>query len=782
MPVTTTYPGVYIEEVPSGVRTITGVATSVTAFVGYAPRGPADEARQVFNFAQFERLYGGLHRDSPLSYAVQHFFQNGGAEAWIVRVASGAAAASIGLLNRIGAAIPVLTVNAASEGVWGNNIRLDVDYDTTNPASLFNLRVVELVEQNGFRVAGRAETHRNLSMNDHHPNYAVNVINNASELISVTRPDISALDSDLRRAASTSGELTSADLAGLDSANHSRLAVFLDGQGPFEFDLFSLGLAITGVLADDLNSIASHIQNIVQGSGIAAIAGHFECTSTGTRLTAGYAAGAYSPGTDREHSVIRFSNASFSDAAAILKLGVNNGGREEHGTADIRPVMTGTAGERPEELDFSTLAASAEMNVTIHIPGLPSDDPHTLDLWADASELPNSMEELRSAVAAALHELDAEALHRATVTLVDNRLRVVAGGDNPNLHLEFEIVGGDTTAETIGLASTLPGVEQNVARYALGVGSSAQAQTGAVPGNDGSYPTDVNDFIGARSAKTGIYALEDVDLFNILCLPEVTDPAAMSAATVYAEERRAFLLMDFPDTTRTLDEARDWLAANATLRHKNAAIYFPRLMAPDPLENNRLRMFPTCGAVAGLYSRTDMERGVWKAPAGIDAVLRGVQQLDYVLSDAENGALNPLGINCLRAFPVYGNVCWGARTLVGSDQHASEWKYIPIRRLALYIEESLYRGTQWVVFEPNDEPLWSQIRLNVGAFMHNLFRQGAFQGTKPRDAYFVKCDHETTLQNDIDRGIVNILVGFAPLKPAEFVIIKITQMAGQIMT
>ena len=150
------------------------------------------------------------------------------------------------------------------------------------------------------------------------------------------------------------------------------------------------------------------------------------------------------------------------------------------------------------------------------------------------------------------------------------------------------------------------------------------------------------------------------------------------------------------------------------------------------------------------------------------------------LTYLENGLLNPLGINCLRAFPAAGRVVWGSRTLKGNDNLGSEWKYIPVRRTALYIEESLYRDTQWVVFEPNDEPLWAQIRLNVGAFMQNLFRQGAFQGQSPRDAYFVKCDKETTTQNDINLGIVNIVVGFAPLKPAEFVVIKLQQIAGQI--
>jgi hypothetical protein len=172
-----------------------------------------------------------------------------------------------------------------------------------------------------------------------------------------------------------------------------------------------------------------------------------------------------------------------------------------------------------------------------------------------------------------------------------------------------------------------------------------------------------------------------------------------------------------------------------------------------------------------------VQRGVWKAPAGTEASLINVQALDYVLTDLENGALNPLGINCLRTFPIYSNICWGARTLDGADQLASDWKYVPVRRLTLFLEESLYRGTKWVVFEPNDEPLWAQIRLNVGAFMQDLFRKGAFQGTTPKEAYLVKCDGDTTTQNDIDNGIVNIMVGFAPLKPAEFVILNIQQIA-----
>ncbi|HEX7956403.1 MAG TPA: phage tail sheath C-terminal domain-containing protein, partial [Pyrinomonadaceae bacterium] len=215
---------------------------------------------------------------------------------------------------------------------------------------------------------------------------------------------------------------------------------------------------------------------------------------------------------------------------------------------------------------------------------------------------------------------------------------------------------------------------------------------------------------------------------------------------------------------------------------KNAALYFPylRITDPDPAQGGRKIDMPPAGAVAGVYARTDVQRGVWKAPAGTDASLAGVPELSLKLTDLENGRLNPIGVNCLRSFPIIGRVVWGARTLRGADVLADDWKYVPVRRLALFIEESLYRGTQWVVFEPNDEPLWGQIRLSVGAFMQNLFRQGAFQGSSAKEAYFVKCDKDTTTQNHINLGIVNIHVGFAPLKPAEFVIIRIQQMAGQV--
>ncbi|MBX3238419.1 MAG: phage tail sheath family protein [Chitinophagaceae bacterium] len=310
-------------------------------------------------------------------------------------------------------------------------------------------------------------------------------------------------------------------------------------------------------------------------------------------------------------------------------------------------------------------------------------------------------------------------------------------------------------------------------------------------GSDG-QPLTATEYIGNEDEKTGIYALRKADLFNLLSVPPPergtdTQPEVYAKAVEVCVENRAMLLVDPPlawgsTVSGAVSNPQNNLSALliSGTSARNAALYYPLIRKADPLRDNQIDTFVPSGAIAGIMAKTDTNRGVWKAPAGNDAAFSGVSGLQVNLNDLENGQLNKLGINCLRSFPLTGRVVWGARTMRGADQLADEWKYISVRRTALFIEETLFRATQWVVFEPNDEPLWAQIRLNIGAFMHNLFRQGAFQGRTPREAYLVKCDKETTTQNDINAGIVNILVGFAPLKPAEFVIIKIQQLAGQI--
>ena len=520
MPVPLEYLGLYIEELPSGSRTITGVATSITAFLGRAPRGPVDDPVVVNSFADFERQFGGLWVDSPMSYAVRDFYRNGGTQAVVARVYNGGGAASTTASCNLASAAAAFTLQASSPGTWGDRLRARVDDDVADMAAgtLFNLTIRD-------DATGQIEVFRNVSIVADHPRRADLVVNNESSLADAPNPP--------------------------------------------------------------------------------------------------------------------------------------------------------DPGNLPTPHAAQTAAAP---------------------LWGD----------------------------NATNTKFD----ATAGDDG------IELAANDYTLNT-------------------------------------------------EATKSGLFALDKVDLFNLLCIPphgaNDVEPVLVGDAAAYCERRRAILIVDPPRAWTDKADAVAGVGAVGTSSN-HAALYFPRLLAPNPLRENQIEPFAPCGAIAGVIARTDAQRGVWKAPAGLDATIAGALALSVPLTDAENGELNPLGVNCLRAFPAAGRVVWGARTLQGADRLASEWKYLPVRRTALFIEESLFRGTQWVVFEPNAEPLWAQIRLNVGAFMNRLFRQGAFAGTTARDAYFVKCDRETTTQTDVNLGVVNIVVGFAPLQPAEFVVIQLQQMAGQVNT
>ena len=528
MPVRVSYPGVYIEEIPSGVRTITGVATSIAAFVGWAPKGPTDHAQRVLSWADYDRMFGGLNANSLLGYAVYHFFANGGQQAYIVRLVTtgGPTAGENGAAKEAKVTLDhKLTVTAKSPGEWAN----------------------------------------------------------AYAIVTKSRKD---------------------------GKNE-------DGKNALRFRLT--------------------VDNVeVDPKGI---------------------------------PVEVFENLSMkSDDARFVEVVLENE------SAFITAEVVGDETEPPSD---TKLVETAH-----HIGEIPS------------------------------------------------AAKLKSGGDGQVLDPK----------DPAFAKALLP-----------------EDQTG------------------------GVYLLDRIDLFNLLCIPGVTDPATLSTLEQFCRDRRAFLIADCVQDAKFDDLGEHGPDGSLTGDNAiNAAFYFPWIKAPDPLRENRPRDFPPCGFMAGLYARTDSNRGVWKAPAGTEASLTGVAGVTVPLTDKQNGVLNPLAVNCIRTFPIYGTVAWGARTLQGNDERGSEWKYVPVRRTALFLEESLYRASKWVVFEPNDEPLWAQIRLNVGAFMHNLFRQGAFQGKTPREAYFVKCDKETTTQNDINLGIVNIVVGFAPLKPAEFVIIKLQQMAGQI--
>jgi phage tail sheath protein FI len=293
------------------------------------------------------------------------------------------------------------------------------------------------------------------------------------------------------------------------------------------------------------------------------------------------------------------------------------------------------------------------------------------------------------------------------------------------------------------------------------------------------------DFVSVFAADS---SLDKVDIFNLLVMPGVTDTRATNAALAFCHDKRAFYIMDAPedvsaDGMGSLQLVEDYVKLPTVANSlPNAALYFPYLKTLDPISGDPLEL-PPSGYVAGVYARTDTNRGVWKAPAGLETSIVGTTGVveTGVMTDMRQGTVNEWGVNVLRSFPGAGTVIWGARTIVTHNTAQEQWRYIPVRRTALFIEQTLLRNLGWVVFEPNDEPLWTAIRVSVEDFMLSLFRQHAFQGTKsPSEAFFVKCDKSTTTATDIANGRVNILVGFRPLKPAEFVVIQITQLAGQV--
>ena len=815
-----TYPGVYIQEATSPVHPIAGVATSIAAFVGYTDKGIDNRAEHLFSFADFERLFGGLASDSELSYAVQQFFQNGGTEGYAVRVPKhGAQPASVSIVL-LSSSSNEWKFFALSSGSWADgNLLVDVDFngigevipgtmtisglvvtgtgthftlleagqwlafaqDTGSPHVLYQIASTPTSDTLLNLVSGPAIVGSTTAA-VYLDNQACNVtITNLADGTVESFPDVS-FDS-------TKTNFIQSILNDFDTG--SQLVNVLP---PASFDSPPPPPVPTGIVSKPM-LIGNVLNTICGGTAVATV------TVTGNLSTVTNFTGVAAPG----QSVI-FASDPTSTIYTVSSLDSST-----HTLTLTSPFIGNTT---PTVTTATVLKPFAHgdwyvsLSVQSPVPA-PAALPATVKIFSDGISVPpQSLSGFALLLQTALNNALSVALPGSSVQvsavnwwgapmirlygIIPNFPDAVFDFANPG-------VGLNDLASTLGLEALLV---QNVSHYALGTGNNfpigGPTEKVSTMGSDGSGPglnlPQTADLIGDPSLFTGIYALEKVDLFNLLLIPDATraltgnpntldpmvDPNAIYATAIaYCDKRRAFLLLDAPPNINTASAAIDWKTTLLTVNDPNGAAYFPRLRLPDPVNNYQLRTFAPCGVVAGLYARIDGSRGVWKAPAGTEATLSGVQTMVYKLTDTEQGAINPLGLNCARIFPVYGPIMWGARTLVGADAEANQWKYVPVRRVALYIEESLYRGTKWVVFEPNDEPLWASIRLNVGAFMDSLFRKQAFQGQTADEAYFVKCDSETTTQADIDLGIVNILVGFAPLKPAEFVVITISQMSGQ---
>ena len=647
---TYTYPGVYIEELPSAVHTISGVATSIGAFVGWAPKGPTNEAVLVQSFLDFQRQFGGLDSRSLLGYSVSQFFNNGGQQAYIVRLAQS----------------EITTAPAGG----------------TAPA------------------AGWAQV----------------AVTGGAVFFTAQNPGAWSSAYGVQVSASSGATFT---------------ASFV--YAPQGTPLVTLE-TVTGISVSSIGTAKSNYLNF---------------TVTGTP-TAAPANGLY-----------------------MLAGGVDGDGVKVPGataaTATIFVPGSTTAG-----FAFSAQNAGAWGN-TLAIGASPAP--------GDATNTRFSINVVTVSPAGTLAVV--ETFPNLSVSASDPSYVVTVVNADSN-YVTVKAVGTPTTALNSPFPpSTPPSAPFATPPFLTGGFDGVVLDPTADGSGGGLFMTALNS---DGSGTGGVHLLDTVSIFNLLCVPGESEATVISNLQKYCHDQRAFYIVDPPQTEtianlETLGPAGvDTTASSGNITGQysiNSAYYFPWIEAPDPLSGNRPRLFPPCGFVAGIYASTDATRGVWKAPAGIDASLTGALGLQYDLTDLQNGSLNTQAINCLREFRVYGDVVWGARTLQGNDQAGSQWKYVPVRRLTLYIESSLYDGTQWVVFEPNDETLWGQIRLNIGSFLQSLFLQGAFAGTTPQQAYFVKCDADNNPASSVALGVVNILVGFAPLYPAEFVVIQIQQMAGQ---
>jgi phage tail sheath protein FI len=689
MTITPTYPGVYLREEQGGVRPLTGVATSITAFVGRALRGPINEPITCNGYGDYQREFGGLWTESSMSYAVRDFFLNGGSVAVIVR-----------LFNPL---YPTESQRATAEAAARVNGGLQAD------------SIITLITNN------RTKT--------------------AAEILTAVRAAVLAIDAS-KPAETAAGAI-------LLTATRDASA-----SPPSSADMTKAAEQTANAL--DAGTAKTAAQSLVTNlKGLPGSPNNSALIALGQEAVA------------KELDITAKAGLQTVVDALLLRQG-----KPPSGDTILDLVTPAKAAAQTAASD----AVAPRPKAKLELAGL-SLEAATPGSWGNA---------LRARISTDVPGGNDKAFN---LTILDG----ITGRTEDYLNVSTDPLSTRYVEKTLKSLSVLvraaavpakptanavPPMPRNAfdTAYSTGVLEGAR-------GSDG-LKLKQSNYTGDEGEKEGIYALEKTDLFNLLCLPPYDsdldlETPILDEAIAYCERKRAFLLLDPPHDWKSKKDAKSKFAALTLAKSDHAAMFFPRLRQPDPLRDNRVGSFAPCGAVAGLFARTDANRGVWKAPAGLDATLNGVPELEVSLTDPENGELNPLGLNCLRVKPGAGRVVWGARTLRGDDRLASEYKYIPVRRLALMIEESLYRGMQWVVFEPNDEPLWAQIRMNVTSFMHGLFRQGAFAGASPKEAYLVKCDKETTPQTDVNLGIVNIIVGFAPLKPAEFVFIKLQQIAGQ---
>ena len=789
----TLHPGVYIQEIPSGLRPIEGVSTSTAAFIGKAEKGPLRRARLITNLQEFESVYGGFLADSSLTHAVHQFFTNGGKKTYVVRIAgAGAVAADISIKDRkTPTPAKTLTIRAANEGAWGNKLDIVITDGLVDQDNEFAIQVYQdrsdLVPPLSPLLL---ETHNNLSMNSVASNFVetvlaanskyiaatVNTANNASAAAGTSRSGQlgvgnGAIALNLGVANTGTEAVGGAGTAGTSRsgvnpstnppADQRKFTINLNGDGPREVTISPT--PATG--ADIADAIQTAVRALAANApGNQAAYDDFTCVFQTAAVPGVNPSYLLSSGTTGATSTVVVTNSAatpISMGAGTKKFVIEIDGDGPHVvTLPAGALADGPAIAAAIQTAVQALTPKRASNVTAF---KPPPAPGFTCIYDNSAAVGNPALVLTSGTPPGVGRL------KSTVRVTNAPSDNVAGTLKLGLTNGGKEIGGSAILRPANSkAQTFPGDTE----YHLGDATVAgNVDADPVFGADGVTPV-------AQNYKDGFPPLDIIRDVNIVAVPGNGDAGVVAFAANYCAVRGdCFFIGDAKKDDDTLAEAQTFISS-LTVKSSYGAVYFPWLKMADPTGQSAEPIpVPPSGFVAGMFARIDARRGVWKAPAGTEANLGGAVGLLADITDAEQDFLNPIGMNVLRQFPAYGLVIWGSRTLATKSD--PEYRYVPVRRTAIYLEQSIYNGIQWAVFEPNDEGLWASLRLNVGAFMMLQFRAGAFQGKSAKDAFFVKCDNETTTQADIDVGIVNILVGFAPLKPAEFVVLKITQIVGQ---
>ncbi len=772
-------PGVYVEEIEIGAKPIEGVSTSTAGFIGVAEKGPLNKPTLVVSFGEYLKVFGGYLDKNTfenvwyLPYAVQGFFENGGKRVYITRVAGTSAVKSTGFIPDISGSDKSLVADVDSK---------EIMMQLNNVAELVENDILLIKEDKKFEFIKYISLAKKVTLN---------TPVNSSYLETTNMTKLKTTNT-----ASTISIAIEAGASEFDVADASVFAVddvlFIDDENQSEICI------ITGIDSSTNTVTVKNALKSIHAISIT-VAKLVESSPKVSKLILSNIKPGY-------FSIPIIQTDNDFDVDAKIKI--------EDEYFIIKSVDSDNIILIEEELKY----AHAENTLIKKLVSAVNLTASSEGSWGDKIKVSTqrSTPVKISATGHGTNYIDLETvsgIYKGTILKLDasnfgeveevintpESKRVILASDlpagfddvNPIETEEFDLIisfnGTEEVFSNLSLSAEHPNYVKNIKSKFITVDLNTNGAPNPVVmpsqdntskwywkltgGNDGIPGSgDIDTVYEGKPSdepkkRTGLYSFKNIDGINIVAVPGITSQHIQNKIISHCEEMAdRFGVLD-PVKDATLDDIQK---QRNFYDSKYAALYYPWVKVFNPL-NKKNEPVPPSGQVIGVYARSDVERGVHKAPA--NEKLNGVIDLGQIITKGQQDVLNPKGVNCIRSFPGRGIRVWGARTL-SSDPL---WKYINVRRLFLYLEESIDEGTQWVVFEPNSEILWARVIQTISNFLKGVWKSGALMGLTPEEAFFVKCDRTTMTQDDIDNGRLIVMIGVAPVKPAEFVIFRIAQ-------